>query len=37
MGTGQNLCYQQIEVKLNFNSNRKLNERQIEAGGEFID
>jgi len=37
MGDGKNLCYQQIEVGLKFNSQRKLIERRIESGGDFAD
>ena len=37
MGDGQNRCYQQIEVGLKFDANRKLLERRIEAGGDFVD
>jgi hypothetical protein len=37
MGDGKNLCYQQIEVGLKFNSNRKLLERRIESGGDFVE
>jgi hypothetical protein len=36
MGDGKNLCYQQIEVGLKFNSQRKLVERRIESGGDFV-
>jgi hypothetical protein len=36
MGDGSNLCYQQIEVGLKFNKDRKLIEKRIE-GGEFIE
>ena len=32
---GRTGCFQRIEVKLNFDKNRKLSERQI-SGGEFI-
>jgi hypothetical protein len=37
MGNGKNLCYQQIEVGLKFDSKRKLVERRAEAGGDFVD
>lgn len=37
MGTGENMCYQQIEVGLKFNSRRKLLERRIESGGDFVE
>ena len=37
MGDGKNLCYQQIEVGLKFDSNRKLMEHRIEAGGDFVE
>ena len=33
MGSGR--CYQQIEVGLKFNANRKLLERRVE-GGDFV-
>jgi hypothetical protein len=35
MGSGS-LCFQQIEVGLTFDENRKLISRQIQ-GGEFVD
>jgi hypothetical protein len=35
MGSGS-LCFQQIEVELTFDENRKLVNRQIQ-GGEFVD
>lgn len=31
-----NLCFQQIEVELTFDENRKLDSRQIQ-GGSFVD
>lgn len=37
MGDGKNLCYQQIEVGLKFDSKRNLLERRIESGGDFVD
>ncbi|HEY3312454.1 MAG TPA: hypothetical protein VGK00_12510 [Anaerolineales bacterium] len=37
MGDGRNLCYQQIEVGLKFDSQRKLLDRRIESGGDFVD
>jgi hypothetical protein len=37
MGEGKNLCYQQIEVGLKFNAKRKLLERRIERGGDFVE
>jgi len=37
MGEGKNLCYQQIEVGLKFNAKRKLLEKRVENGGEFVD
>lgn len=37
MGDGKNLCYQQIEVGLKFDSRRKLLDRRIETGGDFVD
>jgi hypothetical protein len=37
MGDGKNLCYQQIEVGLKFSSNRKLLEKRIEQGGDFVE
>lgn len=37
MGDGKNLCYQQIEVSLKFDSRRKLVDRRVESGGEFVD
>ncbi len=33
---GDHLCFQKIEVQLNFDSRRKLTAREI-SGGEFID
>ena len=36
MGAGSNHCYQQIEVGLKFNKGRKLLERRVEAGGDFV-
>jgi hypothetical protein len=35
MGSGS-LCFQQIEVELTFDENRKLVDRQIQ-GGEFVE
>jgi hypothetical protein len=35
MGSGS-LCFQQIEVELTFDENRKLVERKIQ-GGDFVD
>ena len=37
MGDGKNLCYQQIEITLKFNAKRKLIERRVESGGDFIE
>ncbi len=37
MGEGKNLCYQQIEVGLKFDSHRKLVEKRIEHGGVFVE
>lgn len=37
MGAGKNLCYQQIEVGLKFDSKRNLVERRVESGGDFVD
>ncbi len=37
MGEAKNLCYQQIEVGLKFNSKRKLLEKRIEQGGDFVE
>jgi len=37
MGDGSKYCYQQIEVGLKFNKDRKLLERRVEAGGEFVE
>jgi len=37
MGDGKNLCFQQIEVGLKFNANRKLLERRVESGGDFVE
>ena len=46
IGTGKSMpgaetrtipCYQQIEVGLKFDANRKLLERRIESGGDFVD
>lgn len=36
MGDGSNHCYQQIEVGMKFNKNRRLLEKRIE-GGEFVE
>lgn len=36
MGDGSNRCYQQIEVGLKFDQSRKLIDRRIESGGEFV-
>lgn len=33
---GDKLCFQKIEVKLNFNSKRKLTAQEI-SGGEFVE
>lgn len=35
MGSGENYCYQQIEVMLKFNGKRKLLEKSVLSGGEF--
>lgn len=35
IGSGENRCFQQIEVELTFDSNRQLGEKTI-TGGEFI-
>ena len=37
MGEGKNLCYQQIEGGLKIDSKRKLLERRVESGGDFVD
>jgi lysyl-tRNA synthetase class I len=37
MGDGKNLCYQQIEVGLKFDDKRKLIEKRVESGGEFVE
>ncbi|MCX6066795.1 MAG: hypothetical protein NT121_13725 [Chloroflexi bacterium] len=37
MGDGKNLCYQRIEVGLKFDSKRKLLDRRVESGGDFVD
>ncbi|MEI7849140.1 MAG: hypothetical protein WCK35_25305 [Chloroflexota bacterium] len=37
MGAGKNMCYQQIEVELKFDDKRKLVERSIVSGGDFVD
>ena len=37
MGDGKNLCYQQIEVGLKFDGDRKLLERRVETGGNFVE
>ena len=37
MGDGTNMCYQQIEVELKFDDKRKLVERSIVSGGDFVD
>lgn len=34
MGSGH--CYQKIEVGLKFNADRKLLDRRIETGGDFV-
>jgi len=36
MGAGKNLCFQQIEIGLKFSANRKLLERRVESGGDFV-
>jgi hypothetical protein len=36
MGSGENHCYQQIEVGLKFNAERKVIDKTI-SGGEFVD
>jgi lysyl-tRNA synthetase class I len=35
IGDGGNHCYQQVEVGLKFNKERKLIDRRVESGGEF--
>lgn len=35
MGSGR--CYQQIEIGFQFDSKRKLLDRRIERGGEFVE
>ncbi|MDL1912770.1 hypothetical protein FBQ81_19090 [Chloroflexi bacterium CFX6] len=35
IGSGDNRCFQQIEVKLTFGSSRQLQEKTI-TGGEFV-
>jgi lysyl-tRNA synthetase class I len=37
MGSGENHCYQQIEAGFKFNAQRKLLERRIESGGDFVE
>jgi hypothetical protein len=37
MGDGSNHCYQQIEVGLKFDKDRRLLDRRIESGGDFIE
>lgn len=37
MGDGGRYCYQQIEVGLKFDRERRLLERRIESGGDFIE
>jgi hypothetical protein len=37
MGDGSNHCYQQIEVGSKFNADRKLLDRRIESGGDFVE
>jgi lysyl-tRNA synthetase class I len=37
IGNGKNLCFQQIEVGLKFDTSRKLLERRVESGGEFVE
>ncbi len=36
IGDGGNHCYQQVEVGLKFDQSRKLIERRVESGGEFV-
>ncbi len=37
MGDGKNLCYQQIEVGLKFDSQRQVVEKRVESGGDFAE
>ncbi|MEA3337698.1 MAG: hypothetical protein U9R25_17525 [Chloroflexota bacterium] len=36
MGSGDNRCFQQIEISLTFDQNKHLTDRQI-SGGTFVD
>ena len=36
LGTGENRCFQQIQVELKFTSSRELIERQVQ-GGTFVE
>lgn len=36
IGSGENRCFQQIEVELTFDSSRQLGEKTI-SGGEFLE
>lgn len=37
MGDGQNYCYQQVEVELLFDGQKKLTEKRIVSGGSFVE
>lgn len=37
IGDGGSHCYQQVEVGLKFDKSRKLIERRVESGGEFVE
>jgi hypothetical protein len=37
MGDGSRHCYQQIEVGLKFDKDRRLLERRVASGGEFVE
>jgi hypothetical protein len=36
IGSGDNRCFQQIEVTINFSSTREMTDREIQ-GGEFVE
>jgi hypothetical protein len=36
IGSGDTLCFQQIEVKIQFSSTREMTDQQIH-GGEFVE
>lgn len=37
IGDRGNHCYQQVEVGLKFDKSRKLIDRRVESGGEFVE